>query len=405
MGNRGRSGGAFRVLIVGGGIGGLCLAQGLKKSRIEVAVYERDESARFRGQGYRISIKADGSGALRDCLPENLFDLCVATSIGSATRMVFLDHRLNEKFAKPIPPLPEDEFFGVNRLTLREILLAGLEGVVHFGKTFERFEPVEDGRVRAYFADGTTATGDLLVGADGTDSRVRALLVPDAGLDELGAFIYGKTPITPGALAWVPDALVDSFNRMTGPDGVSVSVATCIKRQPLACATARFAPDLFLTEVQDYLAWMLNAPSALLPLAREESRRADGPALHRLALGMLEGWHPSVRRIVEEADAASTFLVRLRSARPVERWQASNVTLLGDAIHTMSPGRGEGANTALRDAALLRRALVDAVTDRVPLYRAKARYETEMLRYGFRAVADSRNNPFAPRSGPGGSPV
>jgi len=96
----------LHVLIIGGGIGGLCLAQGLKKSGIKVAVYERDHSVDFRGQGYRITLKADGSHALRDCLPENLFHLCVATAIKSATRMVFLDHQLNQKFAKPIPPLP-----------------------------------------------------------------------------------------------------------------------------------------------------------------------------------------------------------------------------------------------------------------------------------------------------------
>src|SRR5579872_1097824 len=118
----------LHVLVIGGGIGGLCLTQGLKKSGISVAVYERDRSAQFRSQGYRISLKEDGSQALRDCLPENLFNLCVATAIQSATRMVFLDRHLNQKFMKPIPSLPGDTFFGVNRLTLREILLADLEG-------------------------------------------------------------------------------------------------------------------------------------------------------------------------------------------------------------------------------------------------------------------------------------
>jgi 2-polyprenyl-6-methoxyphenol hydroxylase-like FAD-dependent oxidoreductase len=73
---------------------------------------------------------------------------------------------------------------------------------------------------------------------------------------------------------------------------------------------------------------------------------------------------------------------------------AVNVTLLGDAIHTMSPGRGEGANTALRDAELLRHTLVDVVTTGVPLAQAKAQYETEMLRYGFEAVANSLNKPL-----------
>ena len=130
----------LHVLVIGCGIGGVCLAQGLKKSGISVAVYERDRSAQFRSQGYRISLKEDGSQALRDCLPENLFNLCVATAIKSPTRMVFLDRHLNQKFMKPIPPLPADTFFGVNRLTLREILLIGLEGIVHFDKTFERLE-------------------------------------------------------------------------------------------------------------------------------------------------------------------------------------------------------------------------------------------------------------------------
>jgi 2-polyprenyl-6-methoxyphenol hydroxylase-like FAD-dependent oxidoreductase len=63
--------------------------------------------------------------------------------------------------------------------------------------------------------------------------------------------------------------------------------------------------------------------------------------------------------------------------------------LLGDAIHTMTPGRGEGANTALRDAGLLHDALVDVVAGRLPLVNAVARYQAEMLRYGFQAVADS----------------
>jgi 2-polyprenyl-6-methoxyphenol hydroxylase-like FAD-dependent oxidoreductase len=84
-----------------------------------------------------------------------------------------------------------------------------------------------------------------------------------------------------------------------------------------------------------------------------------------------------------------------RIYRPVKQWQTTNATLLGDAIHTMSPGRGEGANTALRDAQLLHHALVRVQTLGVPLAQAKADYETEMLRYGFEAVANSREKPFA----------
>jgi 2-polyprenyl-6-methoxyphenol hydroxylase-like FAD-dependent oxidoreductase len=381
----------LHVLIIGGGIAGLCLAQGLKQSGISVAVYERDSSARFKGQGYRIGIKQDGSRALRECLPAHLFELAVATSIRSAMRMVVLDHQLHQRFMKPLPhDGREDSRFGVDRFTLRQILLAGLDGIVRFGKTCQRFDQVEDGKVRARFADGTSATGDLLVGADGTGSVVRGLLVPDARIDDLHAAIYGKTPIMPCTLAWVPEALVGTFNNLHGPDGVAMAVATCTKRQSLAAATARLAPALRLVETPDYLSWTLG------PLS-DEFRGADGPTLHRLAQRMLQDWHPAVRRIVEEADVAATFTVTIRSARPVERWQVANVTLLGDAVHTMSPGRGDGANVALRDAALLRRRLVDAVTNGVPLAQSKAAYEAEMLRYGFEAVADSLSKPFARR--------
>ncbi len=380
----------LHVLVIGGGIGGLCLVQGLKKSGISVAVYERDRSAQFRSQGYRISLKEDGSMALRDCLPENLFNLCVATAIKSATRMVFLDHHLNQKFMKPIPPLPPGTFFGVNRLTLREILLAGLEGIVHFDKTFEHLEQLHNGQVRAHFADGTTATGDLLLGADGTNSAVRPIVASDAVLDDLDYAIYGKTLITPEIMQWFPEVLFDSFNRVTAPDGVGIAVATCRKRGSFADATARFAPSIHLTDMQDYFSWTLSRTG-------ETFRDTDAPALHEKARAMLKDWPYPVRRIIDEADVPATFLVNIRSARPVKQWQVANVTLLGDAIHTMSPGRGEGANTALRDARLLRHALIDVVTKGIPIAQAKAQYETEMLRYGFAAVADSLNRPFAPR--------
>lgn len=388
------------VLVIGAGIGGLCLAQGLAKSDVSVAVYERDGSPRLRGQGWRVSLKEEGTHALRDCLPAHLFDLCVAASIKPALRMVFLDHRLREKFAKPLPrghAEPDPVAFGVNRLTLREILLAGLDGVVRFGKAFERFERLDDGRVQAHFADGTAAVGDLLVGADGTGSAVRDLLVPDARIDDIGSFIYGRTPIAADTLSWVPEVLVDTFNNMAAPDGVAMSVATCRTRGPLAEATARLAPDVRLTEIPDYLAWTVKGWETRGSLAAEQFQAADGRALHRLAGGLLEGWPAPVRRIVAEADAAATFPVRLRSARPVEPWPAGNVTLLGDAVHTMSPGRGEGANVTLRDARLLRDALVDVAGNGVPLVRAVARYQEEMLRYGFQAVADSLTQPFAPR--------
>lgn len=378
----------FHVLIVGGGIGGLCLAQGLKKSGISVAVYERDASAQFRHQGYRISIKEEGSQALRDCLPEFLFKLCVATAIRTATRLVVMDPQLQIKFSRPLPhpPTPDETGFGVNRLTLREILLAGLEEIVHFGKMCEQVEQVGNGQVRACFTDGTTATGDLLVGADGTNSVIRQFVVPEARTDILGYAIYGKTPIQSETLDWIPDLLMDGFVRIVAPEGTGMGIATCRPVETAASARRSLAPTIHLTDIPGYFSWTLSLNEAL--------RDAESPTLYQYARTLVNKWHPALRRLVDEADIPTIFPVWISSAQPVQPWHNPNVTLLGDAIHTMSPGRGEGANVALRDAALLQHNLVEATQNRTSLAQAIATYEQEMLLYGFEAVFKARHQPY-----------
>jgi 2-polyprenyl-6-methoxyphenol hydroxylase-like FAD-dependent oxidoreductase len=89
---------------------------------------------------------------------------------------------------------------------------------------------------------------------------------------------------------------------------------------------------------------------------------------------------------VYERDAS---LVRIRTSPPVSAWPPSRVTLLGDAIHAMTPARGSGANTALRDAALLSRALARAAADGGDLVAPVGEYEKQMRAYGYAAVAAS----------------
>lgn len=84
--------------------------------------------------------------------------------------------------------------------------------------------------------------------------------------------------------------------------------------------------------------------------------------------------------------------VKVRTSVPLKPWTSSNVTLLGDAVHTMTPGRGAGANTALRDAALLGHMLVAADRGQKPLIDAIHDYEAEMLRYSTEAVQESRKH-------------
>jgi 2-polyprenyl-6-methoxyphenol hydroxylase-like FAD-dependent oxidoreductase len=95
-------------------------------------------------------------------------------------------------------------------------------------------------------------------------------------------------------------------------------------------------------------------------------------------------------RLVQLASIQETSLAAVRSAVPIALWPASRVTLLGDAIHAMSPARGSGANTALRDAALLAAELgASARGEKTPV-QAIADYEREMVGYGFAAVRASR---------------
>ena len=81
--------------------------------------------------------------------------------------------------------------------------------------------------------------------------------------------------------------------------------------------------------------------------------------------------------------------IPILSATPIQQWPSTNVTLLGDAIHSMTPFRGIGANTALRDAQLLSHRLIAADKGAIPLLEAINAYETGMTDYGFAAVRTS----------------
>src|SRR5207249_664811 len=112
------------------------------------------------------------------------------------------------------------------------------------------------------------------------------------------------------------------------------------------------------------------------PTDTVERRGAD---LVRTALDVTRDWHPDLRTLLELSDPAAAFPLRIATSVPVEPWKTSNVTLIGDAVHTMTPGQGVGANTALRDAALLCRELTAAAAGRKELLAAIGDYEAEMI--------------------------
>lgn len=177
----------LHVVIIGGGIGGLTLAQGLKKSGVSAAVYERDRTRTDRVQGYRVHINPTGSLALHECLPAPLFDAFARTCGKPVEGIRFVTEQMKALLAldgRNAPPRFRGEGVAqhrsVSRITLRQVLLSGLEDAVQFGKTFVRYEENALGRIVAHFEDGSTAEGDVLVAADGGGSRVRRQLLPRA---------------------------------------------------------------------------------------------------------------------------------------------------------------------------------------------------------------------------------
>jgi 2-polyprenyl-6-methoxyphenol hydroxylase-like FAD-dependent oxidoreductase len=109
-------------------------------------------------------------------------------------------------------------------MTLRQVLLTGLEDVVHFDKVFSRFEQHPDGTVTAFFKDGTSATGDQQVAADGANSRVRRQYLPQARLVDTGLIgITGKTALSPETKALLPQRMLQGSPWCTAPRGSCAS--------------------------------------------------------------------------------------------------------------------------------------------------------------------------------------
>ncbi|MEU4564291.1 FAD-dependent monooxygenase [Actinoplanes sp. NPDC023936] len=386
------------VLIAGGGIGGLCLAQGLRRAGISFALYE--SSPALAQGGYRLHMNGEGGRALRQCLPEPLHELYAQTSRTPPRRevMVELDHQGAEVGARPHIGVADDPArpdTAVNRRTLRQIMAVGLDDALHFGHTVTGFTTEADG-VRLHFADGGSATGDVLVGADGINSAVRAQLLPEVPVVDTGVrCLYALAPLTAGLAPALPDAMHDGFAVAAGPDGVIFAYGLYDPRRPVADAAAELAPGAAIDPVEPYL--MINVsitPDSPLRRSDEELWGSDAPARHDLMRAAARGWHPDLAGLVEHVDPASIFPASIRHLRPAEPWTPGPVTLLGDAIHAMPPNFGAGGNTALRDAAALARALRRAATGEVPLVDAIAAYEADLRAEVFpilRAAIDPRS--------------
>jgi len=377
----------LHVLIGGGGLSGLALAQGLIKDGHTCQVFERDADD-SRKIGYYLHMNADGGEALRRCLPEDLFELYAETSRRTYDRResIVLDDQLNELSSQPHLGPPNDGMrphTGVHRRTLRSILRARLGDSLHPGQAVAGYKETPAG-VSVTLADGTTAEGDVLVGADGIRSAVRRQRLPgttviDAGVRGLG--VFGRTPLTPELAGQLPPHLFDGVIIAADRKGSRLLIAVYRPRQRPDEAPAAIAPDVMLEPVDDYVMISCSvAPGTLIPPAAQWSAGTSA-MLREAMLGAIEGWHPTARALVAGVDLDSVFVIPFGFLEPAPPWEPSRVTLIGDAAHAMLPTLGLGANLALRDAAKLLDQLSAAARGEVGIAAAIGTYEQQMRDY------------------------
>ncbi|WP_410622781.1 FAD-dependent oxidoreductase [Amycolatopsis sp. cmx-8-4] len=333
------------IAIVGAGLGGLALARVLHVHGIDAVVYEREPSRDARGQGGMLDIHS-GQRALHEAGLIDGFH-AIARGEGQDMRLLQPDGTLLLQEDTPDDaPLLRPE---VDRADLRDLFLDALpEGVVRWGHAFES---AGNGVLR--FTDGRSATYDLLVGADGAQSRVRALLT-DARPAHIGQNIVevGIPDIdrTHPGLA----AMVGRGNYWVFGDGLSLAA------QRNGDGRVRIGLSFYNTG-EDWIA------TCGIPF--------DDPAAARARLiDLLAGWDPRITALIAACD--DTVVARAITTLPAGlTWPpAPDVTLIGDAAHLMPPV-GEGANMALLDGALLGLALA-AHPDDFPA--AVGEYEREM---------------------------
>ncbi|GID26011.1 FAD-dependent oxidoreductase [Paractinoplanes brasiliensis] len=323
------------VTIVGAGLGGLTLARVLHLHGVPATVYESEPSPGARTQGGQLDLhEHNGQLALEIAGLTREFRSIVHRG-GSAQRVL-------DRHGTLLAEIPDDGSMTrpeALRGDIRRILLESLPaGTVRWGKKLRAAAPLGGGRHELTFADGSTMVSELLVGADGTWSRVRALLSDD-------------TPTYTG-LSYIDTYLHDVD-----------------ERHPAAAETVGSGAMYALTPGQGFLAHREagNVIHTYVVLSRPvEWFARTGLARERIA-AEFDGWAPELVSLIADSDTAPV-LRSIHALPDGHRWNPTpGVTLLGDAAHVTVPG-GEGANIAMLDGAELGQAIAAGPRTAVTAY-------------------------------------
>ncbi|KAF7562024.1 hypothetical protein G7046_g2124 [Stylonectria norvegica] len=377
----------LRVAIVGAGIGGLVLAQLLRNNpKFSVVVYERgpkDEQASSL-TGFRILLSKDMLAALNERLPASvtaLLEKAIGVQPPGGQSIALLDQKGGLKLG--LTPTDFRDASSVSRWKLRRTLLEGLEGVVQWQTELQSYEKQADG-VKILFKGGVTAECDLLVGADGAGSLVRKQLLPQSTRDSLGiTVLYFKMPLTretqlmmpfgTGCMVMAPRSsmVVSYYQDKAEPYGLYEIDTIDPEGSYLMCGLGCYT--------EDYVR-LGKHPDQMTP----EELKAFWLARTKL-------WNPLFRSLIAITVAETVFVSNVKTQHKLKPWKSANVTILGDAAHSMTPYLGKGATSAIADALSLATHLEQlSLGDIQQLPKQLDDYTTEMLKTGFGMAKKSK---------------
>lgn len=378
----------MRVVIGGGGIGGLALAQGLVRRGIEVVVLERDERLRDTG-GYKLHLDPRACEAVRQVLPPHLVQTLYASAVATrGFRLDVRDHRgrflaeaSDERTGRGTPARAS---LDVDRVTLRLVLAEGLGERVLTGVTCDGIEQDDDG-VRVACSDGRRIEADVAVIADGAGSPHAARLAGRPTASPTGLVgVAGRTDVR-SAPASVREMLRHHPTLAIGPGGTGLFAA---RHDPVG-GRGVVGRSLSVTD-GEVVIWGVLTVAHELP---ERLGEAEPETLLGSASALLSrrGWADDLVRLATSARPETVSGFRLWAADPhdLAPWADGRVTAIGDAVHAMPPTGGQGAATAIRDAAVLSTALDAARRGEVTVPVALFDYRTSMQEYAAAAVAES----------------
>jgi salicylate hydroxylase len=332
-----------KVIIAGAGLGGLAAASCLLKAGHDVEVYEQSPVLGEVGAGIQIS--ANAFHVMRHLgLEDELLKVGVRPGAyvfrlhdtGEVLQRFELSEDHERKHGAPYMQLHRADYHAIlaaRAQSLKPDLIRLDHRLVDFVET--------PGFVEARFENGTTARGDLLIGADGLKSAVRKQIVGDTAATYTGDAVWRvMIPIER-----LPQPFLETvMSVFMGPGRHAI----CYYLR--AGALLNFVGVVETDDVREE-SWTLKLPW--------EGLKAD-----------FAGWHPAIQTIIDHADRDGCFRWSLYIRAPLRHWSTSRATLLGDAAHPTLPYLAQGAAMAVEDGAVLTRALgaVGSIPDALKLY-------------------------------------